>query len=202
MPFALSRSSRRRRPRRVLIGLAVLSLGCLSVLPADAATPSSGTVTDTASSVTWGGGPFVAPNVSGTTGTVSCDPQQACDDYALRVTVPGGYDAGHSLRVEIKWGDPVADFDLYALDAGGRQIAAAASTSDPDVLLLYEPSASLDPRQRERLWEFIGGLADCGTAVAFSTKLMHDSCRHPDAAEGVHSYLERRPPRFAPLDPA
>ena len=27
------------------------------------------------------------------------------------------------------------------------------------MLLLDEPSASLDPRQRERLWEFIGGLA-------------------------------------------
>ncbi|MER6735616.1 sialidase family protein [Streptomyces puniciscabiei] len=142
MPFALSRSSRRRRPRRVLIGLTVLSLGCLSVLPADAATPSSGTVTDSASSVTWGGGPFVVPNASGAAGAVSCDALQPCDDYALRVAVPDGYDAGHSLRVEIKWGTPAADFDLYALDADGRQIAAAASTSDPEVLLLPAVSAS------------------------------------------------------------
>jgi ABC-2 type transport system ATP-binding protein len=37
------------------------------------------------------------------------------------------------------------------------------------VLLLDEPSASLDPRQRERLWEFIGGLAERGTTVVFST---------------------------------
>ena len=29
--------------------------------------------------------------------------------------------------------------------------------------------------------------------------LMTESFRHPDAAEGVHSYLERRPPKFAPL---
>jgi ABC-2 type transport system ATP-binding protein len=37
------------------------------------------------------------------------------------------------------------------------------------VLLLDEPSASLDPRQRERLWEFIGGRAGGGTTVVFST---------------------------------
>ena len=44
--------------------------------------------------------------------------------------------------------------------------------------------------------------SDLPTAVALSTKLMHDSFRHPDSAEGVHSYLERRPPRFAPLEQA
>ena len=41
--------------------------------------------------------------------------------------------------------------------------------SEPSVLLLDEPSASLDPRQRERLWEFISALADRGTTVVFST---------------------------------
>jgi ABC-2 type transport system ATP-binding protein len=40
---------------------------------------------------------------------------------------------------------------------------------EPTALLLDEPSASLDPRQRERLWEFIGGLAEQGTTVVFST---------------------------------
>ncbi|MGO9496909.1 MAG: AAA family ATPase [Solirubrobacteraceae bacterium] len=40
---------------------------------------------------------------------------------------------------------------------------------EPPVLLLDEPSASLDPRQRERLWEFIGGLAGHGTTIVFST---------------------------------
>ena len=41
--------------------------------------------------------------------------------------------------------------------------------AEPAVLLLDEPSAALDPRQRERLWEFIGGLAARGTTVMFST---------------------------------
>ena len=41
--------------------------------------------------------------------------------------------------------------------------------SEPDALLLDEPSAALDPRQRERLWQFITTLADRGTAVVFAT---------------------------------
>jgi ABC-2 type transport system ATP-binding protein len=41
--------------------------------------------------------------------------------------------------------------------------------AEPDALLLDEPSASLDPRQRERLWEFITTLAGRGTAVVFAT---------------------------------
>jgi ABC-2 type transport system ATP-binding protein len=41
--------------------------------------------------------------------------------------------------------------------------------AEPLVLLLDEPSAALDPRQRERLWQFIVGLAARGTTVVFST---------------------------------
>ena len=41
--------------------------------------------------------------------------------------------------------------------------------SEPAVLLLDEPSAALDPLQRERLWELLGSLAEQGIAVVFST---------------------------------
>jgi enoyl-CoA hydratase/carnithine racemase len=36
-------------------------------------------------------------------------------------------------------------------------------------------------------------------AVAESNALMADSLRRPDFAEGVASFVERRPPRFEPL---
>jgi ABC-2 type transport system ATP-binding protein len=48
------------------------------------------------------------------------------------------------------------------------------------VLALDEPSASLDPAQRERLWDFIGGLARAGTAVLFSTHNVAEAQRHAD----------------------
>ena len=61
--------------------------------------------------------------------------------------------------------------EVGRLSVGNQQRVniAVGLLSDPAVLLLDEPSAALDPRQRERLWEFIGGQAEQGTTVVFST---------------------------------
>jgi ABC-2 type transport system ATP-binding protein len=48
----------------------------------------------------------------------------------------------------------------------------------PAVLLLDEPSAGLDPRQRERLWEFVLALAGGGTTVIFSTHDLAEAERY------------------------
>ncbi|MGV4987949.1 hypothetical protein ACVB8X_24890 [Streptomyces sp. NRAIS4] len=115
-------------------------------MSADAATPPSGSVSDTAPTTTWSAGPFAVPNVSGSAGTVSCGNAQLCDDYTLKVSVPVGYDAAHSLRIDVKWPDSAADFDLYVLDANGREVAASASSSDPETVLLPAASASYTVR--------------------------------------------------------
>ena len=52
--------------------------------------------------------------------------------------------------------------------------------AEPEVLLLDEPSAALDPRQRERLWEFILDLAGGGTTVVYSTHNVQEADRHAD----------------------
>lgn len=119
----------------------------MSTVSADAATPASGSVSDTAPTTTWSAGPFAVPNVSGTAGgDVTCGDAQLCDDFALRVSVPSGYDAGHSLRIDIKWPNAPADFDLYVLEVDGREIAASASSSDPETVLLPAVTASYTVR--------------------------------------------------------
>ena len=61
--------------------------------------------------------------------------------------------------------------EVGRLSGGNQQRVniAIGLLAEPAVVLLDEPSASLDPRQRERLWEFISALADRGTTVVFST---------------------------------
>jgi ABC-2 type transport system ATP-binding protein len=73
-----------------------------------------------------------------------------------------------------------ADDEVGKLSGGNQQRVniAIGLLVEPPVLLLDEPSASLDPRQRERLWEFIKGLAGSGTAVAFSTHNVAEAERY------------------------
>jgi ABC-2 type transport system ATP-binding protein len=52
--------------------------------------------------------------------------------------------------------------------------------SDPAVLLLDEPSAALDPLQRERLWELLGSLAESGIGIVFSTHAAGEVEGHAD----------------------
>ena len=69
--------------------------------------------------------------------------------------------------------------EVGKLSGGNKQRVniAIGLLGDPAVLLLDEPSAALDPRQRERLWEFIGGL---GTTVVFSTHDIGEAERFAD----------------------
>ncbi|MGB0097447.1 MAG: ABC transporter ATP-binding protein [Solirubrobacteraceae bacterium] len=75
-----------------------------------------------------------------------------------------------------------ADEQLGRLSGGNQQRVniAIGLLSEPVALLLDEPSAALDPRQRERLWQFIGGLAGRGTTVVYSTHNVAEAERYAD----------------------
>ena len=51
---------------------------------------------------------------------------------------------------------------------------AIALLSRPDVLLLDEPTASLDPRQRRRLWEVATEVREGGGAVVFASQNLEE----------------------------
>ena len=75
-----------------------------------------------------------------------------------------------------------ANEEVGRLSAGNQQRVnvAIGLLCEPTALLLDEPSASLDPRQRERLWGFIGGLAGRGTTVVYSTHNVVEVERYAD----------------------
>jgi ABC-2 type transport system ATP-binding protein len=75
-----------------------------------------------------------------------------------------------------------ADDQISVLSGGNRQRVniAIGLLAEPAVLLLDEPSSALDPRQRERLWEFLLELEGQGTAVVYSTHDVQEAERHAD----------------------
>jgi ABC-2 type transport system ATP-binding protein len=79
-------------------------------------------------------------------------------------------------------GDRAGDA-VSTLSGGNRQRVniAVGLLGDPHVLLLDEPSSSLDPRQRERLWDFVSALArEGGTTVVYSTHNVAEAERYAD----------------------
>ncbi|HYU60887.1 MAG TPA: ABC transporter ATP-binding protein, partial [Solirubrobacterales bacterium] len=71
------------------------------------------------------------------------------------------------------------DDQVGVLSSGNQQRVniAIGLITQPAVLLLDEPSAGLDPRQRERVWEFVNALAGGGTTVIFSTHNIQEAER-------------------------
>jgi ABC-2 type transport system ATP-binding protein len=73
--------------------------------------------------------------------------------------------------------------DLVCTLSGGNQQRvniAIGLLGRPAAMLLDEPSGSLDPHQRGRMWEFIGTLTAAGTVVLFTTHDVAEAERHAD----------------------
>jgi ABC-2 type transport system ATP-binding protein len=136
------------------------------------------------------GGVEVGPSGDGARAKVGWVPQQA----ALYSKLSVSENLGLFARLE-KVPDPQAAVTrmlvqsglqarsqerLERLSTGNRQRVnvAIGLVAGPPVLALDEPSASLDPGQRERLWEFLGGLARQGTSVVFSTHAVDEAERY------------------------
>ncbi len=138
------------RSRAALAAVALLA--CLGVVlgmagSGEASTPTQGTVSDEARTTQWVGGPFVTANVTGTAlEAPDCTAPTACDDFSLHVDTPAGYATTHQLKISVSWPNTAADFDVYVLDAAGHVVGTAASSADPEQVVLPPTSGTYTVR--------------------------------------------------------
>src|SRR5215212_10027837 len=143
---------------------------------------------------------ILAGALSPTTGTVSLDrgavgwvPQQPAVYSKLsvrenlrlfaRLEKVADVDASVDRMLEQTELGERADDAVGQLSGGNQQRVnvAVGLLAEPAVLLLDEPSSSLDPRQRERLWTFVSRLArEGGTTVVYSTHNVAEAERYAD----------------------
>ncbi|MFN2454052.1 MAG: Calx-beta domain-containing protein [Pyrinomonadaceae bacterium] len=139
--FDFARQPLNGRAPLMLFTLAVLivALCAIPLYITHAANPNAGTLSTSNTRITYTGGPFVQPNVSSEVPANNnkpvCDASNPCDDFALTVTVPSGYEAANNVRVTIAWQNTAADFDVYILDSTGREVTRAASSKDPETVI-------------------------------------------------------------------
>lgn len=77
----------------------------------------------------------------------------------------------------------VLDRQVTKLSGGTLQRlnVALAMVSNPEVLILDEPSTGLDPRAREQLWSVLGSWRDRGTTIILSTHSMEEATALADS---------------------
>ena len=75
-----------------------------------------------------------------------------------------------------------ADRPARGLSTGtlARLNLAIALAGDPELLLLDEPTATISPEHRRRLWERLHALRGQGLALVFSTQSVEEARRHAD----------------------
>lgn len=88
----------------------------------------------------------------------------------------GASSTAHPL-IEMLGIDQLGRTTIRRLSGGERRRVslACALVGDPDVVILDEPTAGLDPRGRSIVWEAIAGLRDRGRTVLLCTHLLDEA---------------------------
>jgi hypothetical protein len=118
-----------------LILALALAGATLLAAPLFAATPPSGIISPASPTISWTGGPFLAPNVVGCFSTLGIDP--ICDEFKLTI-VPPKQDFVVTVRITGRMGD---DIDLFVNDPNGNTIAMSTTSGAVEEVLLVNPAA-------------------------------------------------------------
>lgn len=135
------------KPRLASLTAAALLLANLSTAPAEAATPSSGTLSPTGTaSLSWTGHTY---RLGSTPDPAACLPATGdtlCDHFSLTVDADAAFWSAHpgGVKVSIDWPDSSQDFDLYVFDGDGDQVASSAGSADPESVTIPSASGAYD----------------------------------------------------------
>ncbi|MEY2485873.1 MAG: hypothetical protein QOH39_1521 [Verrucomicrobiota bacterium] len=139
---------------RVVIAVALCSLGASLGWLSFASTPSNGTLSPVTPVLTYDAGPFNQPNPSplglGQLDTgPRCNSQFPCDNFALTVSLPAGYAAAHpngAVKVTMFWtdtGSGKSDYDLYIFNGSNPTVDGShpadhqsASSANPEIAVI------------------------------------------------------------------
>jgi hypothetical protein len=130
------------RPDRISLSLfPVAAVGLLLFSQVvRAANPSSGTLTDTATTLTYTAGPFYVPNVTdNVNGTPTCSttvPAEQCDTYTLTVNVASGDQSTKQISVAVSFPISAGEFDVFVYNSSNAVIASNASGADPSSVII------------------------------------------------------------------
>jgi PKD domain len=112
----------------------------LAVIPARASNPSSGTITDSSTTLTYAAGPFDVPNVTDSaTGTPTCSatiPAEQCDTFALTVNVAPGDATTKQISIAISFANSAGEFDLFVFDSKNDLIASDTAGGEPSSVVI------------------------------------------------------------------
>ena len=82
-----------------------------------------------------------------------------------------------------------ADVRMLALSGGETRRVDLACTlmSDPELVILDEPTTGLDPESRREVWSLVSGLRDAGATVLLTTHYLEEAEALADRLEIMHA---------------
>ena len=120
-------------------------------------------------------------------------PRENLEFFARLEHEPDATAAAERLLAEFELPDDRRASTTLSVGNQQRLNLAISLLGRPHVLLLDEPTAALDPRQRRRLWESAARVTESGGAVVFATQTLEELGRLTDRVvvlvEGVLTFL-------------
>jgi hypothetical protein len=162
--------------RAIRITAVAAAAAMLFGIPAEAASPASGSITRTKKSVSWNGGPFVLSEPGPNSDCAGGASDPICDHYILKINL------GEGAKIEVAIKSPQAstgslpapdgsDFDLYIYSPDGTPVASSATAAGNEKATFKHKARWRNKAYEIRVvpWVVIPNSTYKGTAKALTT---------------------------------